>query len=209
MNFTEQSCSDFVKALAGSDPVPGGGGASALAAAIGTALGNMVGSLTLGKKKYAEVQDEILELKASADKLQNELLELVRKDAECFEPLSRAYGLPKSTPEEAEKRERVMEECLDLASSVPMEIMRKCCEAIDVTCRFSKIGTAIAISDAGVSATLLKASLQGASLNVYINTKLMTNRTKAEALNKEADAMLLEYGKKVDDTFDEVRKRLL
>ena len=208
MNFTEQSCRDFVKALAGSDPVPGGGGASALAAAIGTALGNMVGSLTVGKKKYADVQEEILELKASADKLQEELLELVRKDAECFEPLSRAYGMPKSTPEEVSEREKVMEECLDLASSVPMEIMRKCCEAIDVTCRLSEIGTAIAISDVGVSATLLKASLQGASLNVYINTKLMKDRAKAEALNEEAHSMLSEYGQKADAAFDKVRKSL-
>lgn len=94
MEFTKGTCEEFVEVLASKAPVPGGGGASALVGAIGTALGNMVGSLTLGKKKYADVQDDIIALKAKADALQAELLGLVQKDAEMFEPLSKAYGLP-------------------------------------------------------------------------------------------------------------------
>ena len=100
MEFTKGTCEEFVEVLASKAPVPGGGGASALVGAIGTALGNMVGSLTLGKKKYADVQDDIIALKAKADALQAELLGLVQKDAEMFEPLSKAYGLPKETEEE-------------------------------------------------------------------------------------------------------------
>lgn len=107
----------------------GGGGASALVGAIGTALGNMVGSLTLGKKKYADVQDDIIALKAKADALQAELLGLVQKDAEMFEPLSKAYGLPKETEEEKAEKARVMEAALKDACSVPVEIMEKICEA--------------------------------------------------------------------------------
>ncbi|MEG1650332.1 MAG: cyclodeaminase/cyclohydrolase family protein, partial [Oscillospiraceae bacterium] len=90
MSFTKDSCEGFVEVLASKSPVPGGGGASALVGAIGAALGNMVGSLTVGKKKYAEVEGEMLALKAKSDSLQQELLALVEKDAEVFAPLAQA-----------------------------------------------------------------------------------------------------------------------
>ena len=99
-NFKLQTCEDFIEVLASKAAVPGGGGAAALTGAIGIALGNMVGSLTVGKKTYADVEDEIIECKKEADEIAKEFLELMDKDAEAFEPLSRAYGLPKSTPEE-------------------------------------------------------------------------------------------------------------
>ena len=98
--MTDKSCEDFVFALASNAPVPGGGGASALVGAVGIALGDMVGSLTLGKKKYADVQADIERLKERAGEIERELLNLIERDAEVFEPLSRAYGLPKETPEE-------------------------------------------------------------------------------------------------------------
>ena len=102
--FTDYSCKDFITVLSGKAPVPGGGGASALAGAIGIALGNMVGSLTVGKKTYAAVEEDIIQCKKKADDITARLLDLVEKDAEAFEPLSAAYGMPKSTPEEIEKR---------------------------------------------------------------------------------------------------------
>ena len=158
MGFSTVPCNEFVEVLASKAPVPGGGGASALVGAIGTALGNMVGSLTVGKKKYAEVEDEMWELKKKCDELQKDFLRLIERDAEVFEPLSKAYGMPRSTEEEKAEKARVMEIVLKDACSVPMEIMEKCCEAI---------------SDAGVGAAFCKAALKGASLNVYINTKSM------------------------------------
>ena len=173
MGFSTTPCNEFVEVLASKAPVPGGGGASALVGAIGTALGNMVGSLTVGKKKYADVEAEIMELKGKCDILQKELLELVEKDAIVFEPLSRAYGMPKNTEEEKAKKAQVMEKVLKDACSVPMEIMEKCCEAIDLIEIFAQKGSVIAISDAGVGAAFCKAALEGASLNVYINTKSM------------------------------------
>ena len=104
MGFSTVPCNEFVEVLASKAPVPGGGGASALVGAVGTALGNMVGSLTVGKKKYADVEAEMYELKAKCDTLQAELLALVERDAEVFEPLSKAYGRPRATEEEkAEK----------------------------------------------------------------------------------------------------------
>ena len=106
-NFKSQTCEDFIEVLASKAAVPGGGGASALAGAIGIALGNMVGSLTVGKKTYADVEEEIIECKKQADEIAKEFLELMDKDAEAFEPLSKAYGLPKSTPEELAKKEEI------------------------------------------------------------------------------------------------------
>ena len=208
MGFTKSSCEEFVDVLASKAPVPGGGGASALVGAIGMALGNMVGSLTVGKKKYADVEADIIALKEKATALQADFLRLVEADAEAFEPLAKAYGMPRETEEEKAEKARVMEIVLKDACSVPMEIMEKCCEAIDLIVEFAAKGSKLAISDAGVGAAFCKAALQGASLNVYINTKSMANREYAEELNKKADAMLEKYTKIADETFESVLGRL-
>ncbi len=208
MGFSTVQCDEFVTVLASKAPVPGGGGASALVGAVGTALGNMVGSLTVGKKKYADVEAEMWELKAKCDKLQAELLTLIERDAEVFEPLSKAYGMPRETEEEKAEKARVMEIVLKEACSVPMEIMEKCCEAIDVIVEFAAKGSALAISDAGVGVIFCKAALQGASLNVFINTKSMKNREYAEELNAKAEAMLAKYTVLADEVFAQVRGRL-
>ena len=208
MGFSTVPCNEFVEVLASKAPVPGGGGASALVGAIGTDLGNMVGSLTVGKKKYADVEEEMYALKAKCDTLQKELLALVEKDAEVFEPLSKAYGMPRNTEEEKAEKARVMEIVLKDACSVPMEIMEKCCEAIELIQEFAAKGSTLAISDAGVGAAFCKAALEGASLNVYINTKSMKNREYAEELNAKADAMLAKYPKMAEEIFESVLGRL-
>jgi len=208
MGFSTVPCNEFVEVLASKAPVPGGGGASALVGAIGTALGNMVGSLTVGKKKYADVEAEMYELKAKADALQKELLNLIERDAEVFEPLSKAYGMPKETEEEKAEKARVMEIVLKDACSVPMEIMERCCEAIDIIEIFAEKGSTLAISDAGVGAAFCKAALEGASLNVFINTKSMKNREYAEELNAKANEMLSVYPKKAEEIFNSVLGRL-
>ena len=208
MSFTDNTCKEFVEVLATKAPVPGGGGASALVGAIGTALGNMVGSLTVGKKKYADVEDEIIQLQKKADALQADLLALVEKDAEVFEPLSKAYGMPKDTPEQIAEKDRVMEECLIAACDVPMQIMKKCCEALDIMGGFAEKGSKLALSDAGVGAIVCKAALQGASLNVFINTSSMKDRERAEATEAEANEMLDKYTKIADAIFNDVKERL-
>ena len=208
MSFSDKSCSEFVEVLASKAPVPGGGGASAMVGALATALGNMVGSLTVGKKKYAAVEEEMWALKDRCDRLQKDFLHLVERDAEVFEPLARAYSMPKNTEEEKAEKARVMEIVLRDACSVPMEIMEKCCEAIDIIAVFAEKGSVIAISDAGVGAAFAKAALKGASLNVYINTKSMADRALAEELNAKCDRMLEEYTGKADAIFDSVLGRL-
>ena len=197
IDFTENSCKDFIDVLASSAPIPGGGGASALVGAIGVALGNMVGSLTVGKKRYADVEEDIIRCKKEADEITKRLLELVAKDAEVFEPLSKAYSLPKSTPEELAKKEEVMAVVLKDACEVPLEIMKTCARGLDLMSR-------IALSDAGVGATLLKSALQGASLNIYINTKSMKDRVLAQQLNDETDSLRKTYEKKADEIFENV-----
>ena len=204
---TKLSCEEFIEVLASKAPAPGGGGAAALVGAIGTALGNMVGSLTEGKAKYADVQDDIVALKSQADVLQERFVKLVAKDAEVFEPLSRAYGLPKETEEQKAHKAEVMEACLAECCEVPLQIMEACCEAIDLHEQFAAKGTAIAISDVGCGVICCKSALQAASLNVFINTKSMGNREHADACNKRANDMLSAYCAKADAIFADVASR--
>ena len=208
MGLSTSRCDEFVEVLASKAPVPGGGGASALVGAVGTALGNMVGSLTVGKKKYADVEEEMYALKEKASALQADFLRLIERDAEVFEPLAKAYGMPRETEEEKAEKARVMAIVLKDACSVPMEIMEKCCEALELIVEFAAKGSALAISDAGVGAAFCKAALLGASLNVFINTKSMADKEYAAELNAKADAMLEKYTKIADEVFESVNARL-
>ena len=203
-DFTRESCRDFVAALASSAPVPGGGGAAALVGAIGTALGSMVGALTLGKKKYADVQREIAALMAKCENLQVALMDQVPADAEGFEPLAKAYGIPKDDPE----RGRILEEATAVACEVPLRIMRLDCEAIDAVAVLAQKGSRLAVSDAGCAAACLKAALMSAALNVRINTKSMTNRELAGEMNAQVDQMLETYGALADRVYGTVNAAL-
>ena len=200
----EMNLNQFLEQLASAAPVPGGGGASALAGALGIALGNMVGSLTVGKKKYAAVEDEIRDLNEKAAALREELLCLVEKDAEVFEPLSKAYGIPKDDP----GREEVMANVLKAAAEVPLAIMKKCCEALDLIAVYAEKGSVLAVSDAGCAASLCRAAMESAALNVYINTKSMADRSLADSMNQEVCAMLQEYSQKADAIYQSVSGRL-
>jgi len=201
MDFAQETCTKFVEVLASNAPVPGGGGASALVGAIGTALGNMVGSLTVGKKKYAAVESEILALKAKCDGLQQELLAQIAADAKGFEPLAKAYGIPKDDP----NRAAVLEEATVTACKVPVRIMELCCEALDAIAVFAEKGSRLAVSDAGCGAVCCKAALQAASLNVFINTKTLQNRTLAEEMNRKCLGMLDKYCALADQVFETVK----
>ena len=201
MDMTLASCREFVTVLASDAPAPGGGGAAALVGAIGTALGNMVGSLTVGKKKYAAVEAEIIALKAKCDDLQKQLLDQVEADEVNFLPLAKAYGIPKDDP----NRDKVMEEATIIACSTPMHIMELCCEAIEAITVFAEKGSRLAVSDAGCGAVCCKAALQAASLNVFINTKSLKNREVAEEMNAKANGMLDKYCAMADDIFASVR----
>lgn len=208
MEMMERTCSQFLAELASKAPTPGGGGTAALVGAAGVALGNMVGNLTTGKKKYAAVEEKIQALNAKAETLRKELEALVQEDAEAFAPLAAAYGLPKDTPEQAADKERVMETALTRAALVPITIMQKCLEGITLAYSYAVDGSTMAISDAGCAAVLCKAALQAASLNVFVNTKLMTNREFATALEHTAEQLLDAGTSYADEAFHYVNEKL-
>lgn len=202
--LASQRLDDTLIALASSAPVPGGGGASALAAAVGAALGEMVCSLTSGKARYADVQDRVEAAADGLSRLRLELLALADADAAAFEPLSRAYGLPRSTEEERARKAEVMEETLRVASEPPMRIMAAIREAIDLVDEVSQIGSRIAISDAGAGAAILSAALRAASLNVLINARSMADRAYADDLVARARALVSEGCAVADAAFERV-----
>lgn len=188
----EQKTTDFLEALSSKEPVPGGGGASAAVGAFASALGMMVANLTAGKKTYAAVEEEILETKERLLALQKELVRLTDEDAKAFEPLSRAYGLPRETEEEKAERARIMEAALYEASRVPLQIMQTVRQVMELLRILGEKGSRIAISDVGVGILFAQAALEGASLNIYINTRLMQEKERAARLNAEADALIRE-----------------
>ena len=168
----------------------------------------MVGSLTVGKPKYSDVETEILRLKMKADILQINLLRLIDEDAKVFETLSTAYAMPKDTLEQQTQKKIILECALKDACSVPIKIMQHCCEAIELIETFALKGSRIALSDAGIGAIFCKAALQGASLNVFINTKIMINKGDADNLNSKAEEMLQAYGTKADKILAYVNQQL-
>ena len=200
----EKNVDRFLETLASSAPTPGGGGAAALCGALGIALGNMVGNLTLGKKKYADVQEDIQALNAEAEALRADFVTLIDADAEAFAPLSKAYAIPKDNP----KRTELMEAALLKAVQPPMELMRKCVKALDVISGYAAKGSALAISDAGCAAALCCAAMEAAALNVKINTKSMKNRAVADNINAEMNELLQKYFALSQEIYNDVSGRL-
>lgn len=200
MAMSEKSCDYFLDVLASKAPVPGGGGAAAMGGAIGMALSNMVGNLTVGKKKFADVEDEVKELLEKGYKIIDQLKALVDKDAEVFEPLSKAYGLPKDTPEQAAHKAKVMEECSITACSVPREIMRQAYAGIKIHERMGQIGTKLAISDVGCGVVFLKAALVSGYLNVIINLGAIKDEKYVAEASQEMNRLLEDGSRIADET---------
>ena len=203
--IAQKSCVDFIEVLASKAAVPGGGGAAALAGAIGMALGSMVCNLTAGKKKYAQYEETIQEILTKASKLQDELLSMIDKDAEGFYPLSKAYGLPTSTEEEKQYKAETMEKCLKVACEVPMNIVRLCFDSIKLHEELVDKGSKLAISDVGCGVQCLRAAILSGQLNVIINVNSMNDREYAGKIEDECN-QLVEDGVKI---CDEVYKKVL
>ena len=202
-NLTEKSCTGFAAVLASKAPVPGGGGASALVGALGAALCSMVANYTVGKKKYAAVEEDVKAILAEAEELRGRLLGLVEADAAAFEPLSRAYGIPKDDP----TRDEVMERCLRAAAAPPMELLRLSCRAIELHQALLDKGSVMVLSDVGTGVIFCWSALYGAALNVKVNTRLMKDREYAQAMNTETDALVNQYRKIADQVYEAVMGR--
>ena len=204
MSLTNSTLQEFTEQLASKTSVPGGGGASAMVASIGVALGDMVGEFTVGKKKYADVEPEIIKLMEKAQDIRVELLKCIDDDAVAFEPLSKAYSIPKEDP----TRDEIMEKCLKDAAQVPFQILQLACEAVDLQREFADKGSVIMISDAATGVAMLQGAIKGAAVNVKINTKSMKDREYAEALDSKVAALVEEYNKKSNEIYNSVIERL-
>ena len=202
--LTELSCSEFTAELASKKAVPGGGGASALAGAVGAALGNMVGQLTAGKRKYAEVEEDMQRLMHETEALRADFIACVDEDAECFAPLSRVYAMPKDTP----GRDGLMEEALRTAASVPLRVMELSCKAIELIKELGEKGSILAVSDAATGAMLCRAALFGGAVNVIANTGLMKDKEYADALDEKMAVMLDKYAQMADLIYADVWEKL-
>jgi formiminotetrahydrofolate cyclodeaminase len=208
MRFEEQQIGTYLEALASKEAVPGGGGVSALTGALAAGLTQMVCSLTVGKKRYADVEQEICETANALEHLRERLVSCMQEDALAFEPLSKAYGLPKDTQEQLRQRETIMEECLLRAAQPPLHICEAVTELVPLICTAAEKGSRLAISDAGCAAVLAAAALKAAALNVTVNTRLMKNRETAEQLDAQVDALLLKVPEQLDAIYAQVHARL-
>lgn len=183
------SCTDFCDALAAREPTPGGGGAASYVGALAAALCSMVGNYTTGKKAYVAVQDEIGKMLEEAEASRMRLMELVDEDAEAFLPLSRAYAIPKDNPERAS----TLEEATKCACAAPLQMMREICGVVALLEEMGKKGSRMLQSDVACGALLARAALEAASINVFVNTRTLTDRSFASATEEEVDEMLVAY----------------
>ncbi len=204
MRISEKTCVDFVDVLASKSAVPGGGGAAALTGAIGIALGSMVCNLTIGKKKYAEYEESVKSILEKARELEKDLINMIDEDAECFLPLSKAYGLPNSTEEEKKIKAETMESALKTACEVPIKIVKVCYEAIKLHEDLVDKGSRLAISDVGVGVQCLRAAILSGQLNVIININSIKDEEYVNKVRNEVNN-LVEDGVK---TCDEVYKKV-
>lgn len=199
---------EFIDALASKAPTPGGGGASAYAGALASALASMVGNLTVGKKKYAAVEERVqTELLELAD-TRIRLLELIDEDAEAFAPLAAAYRLSRGTEEEAAAQRAALQAALVGACEAPLAIMGQCVQVIESCVFLARHGSVLAVSDAGAGAVLAKAALLAASLNVRINIGSMDDEARAAAYRDQMEDLITAGSALADDVYADVVERL-
>ena len=198
----QESCKNFAELLASKTSVPGGGGAAAFAGALGVALCSMVGNFTIGKKKYADVEEDIRIILEKAETIRLELLDLVDEDARAFAPLAEAYGISKDDP----KRSEIIEAATLNACDVPIKIIKYCTKAIDLFSEILEKGNRMLISDVGCGALMCRASMECAAMNVFINTGTLKDREKADNIEKEVDEALKKYCPTASEIAEKVNK---
>lgn len=198
----------FLDALASSQATPGGGSAAAIIGAMGAALVSMVCNLTIGKKKYAEVEGEMKDVLARAEALRAKLTGMIEDDVNAFNQVMAAYGMPKETDEDKAAREAAIQAALKVATDVPL----RCCHAaravIDLAETASDKGNLNVISDAGVGVLAGYAALRSAALNVFTNARMITDKTFAEAKLKELHELLAGAEEATEKAYNVVQGKL-
>ena len=204
MGLTEKSCAEFAEKLASKEPVPGGGGVAALAGALGAALGTMVANYSIGKKAFLGMEDKHKEIIDKTTALREKMLGLVDEDAENFEPLSKAYGMPSSTDAEKEEKEKVLQAALKVAAKGPIEMVECIYDVIKLHEELVDLSTKLIISDVGCGVQMLKAAIYSASLNVTVNLNSIKDEVYVEETKEKVTRLVSEGGKICDEVFDKV-----
>jgi glutamate formiminotransferase/formiminotetrahydrofolate cyclodeaminase len=181
-----ETLSGFMASVASSTPTPGGGSVVAHVAALAAALAQMVAGLTVGKKKYAAVEEDMRQLGVRAASLGSRLSQLVEADARAYGAVSAAYKMPKEPPEASAARQKAIERALMGAAEVPLETARLCAEVTEIAAAVAARGNTNAVSDAGVAALLADAACRGAAYNVRINVAALPDRAAGASLAAEA-----------------------
>ncbi len=160
---------DFLADVASGKPTPGGGSVSALTGSLGASLARMVAGLTLGKEKFAEVEDEMQEVADLAEDIQEELTQAIARDSDAFDAVMAAFRMPKETDEQKQARSKAIQAATRLATEVPLQTAKSAAKVIDMAQTVAEKGNPNAVTDAGVAALLGLAAVEGALLNVDIN----------------------------------------
>jgi len=193
----DKKVSNFLDELASNSPTPGGGSVAALAGALGAALISMVGNLTIGKKKYEDVEEDIKKIISSSEKLRYELSQLIEEDVKAFNNFMATYKMPKETEDEKKIRTEKIQESLIEAAKVPLKVAYKCLEVLSLSREVAEKGNINVISDAGVAVLLAEAALESAILNVKINLRMIKDEKTREELSSSIKEILLkEKGQK-------------
>ncbi|MFQ5905601.1 MAG: cyclodeaminase/cyclohydrolase family protein [bacterium] len=206
--FQEQKLSEFLSLLSSSAPTPGGGSASALSGAIGASLLAMVANLTIGKKKYADVEAEMKEALSRATTLRDEMSALIDEDARSFDAVMAAFKMPRETDDQKKARKGRIEEATKLATETPLRVMRKCLEGIDICSVVARKGNRNSISDAGVASLEFETATKGAMLNVLINLPGIQDESFKERAKTEADSIYESVESKSREILDLVRSKM-
>ena len=204
MNTKQKTLLTFSQELASSLPAPGGGGAAALAGSLSASLVSMAANLTLGKKKYADVEPEMRESIEHCEKLSDTLLALIDRDEECFLPLAAAYSLPKDTPD----YESIRRDALLAAASSPLEMLRTIADILPSLDILFEKGSRLLLSDVGCSASLCLAAARCAAMNVFVNTKLLPVDSAARDIADETAALLQKCSERAGKISDAVLMQL-
>jgi methenyltetrahydrofolate cyclohydrolase len=186
----DQSIQVFLNELASKTSTPGGGSAAAIMGAMGAALVSMVCNLTIGKKNYAEVEEELRSVLARAEAVRERLTDMIQADVEVFDQVMSAYGLPKDTEEQKAARSHAIQVALKAATEVPLDCARVCLEAIKLSQIVAEKGNPSVISDAGVAVLAAYAALRSAALNVYVNAKGIKDEAFVKARLAELEKIL-------------------
>jgi len=204
----DKKVSNFLDELASNSPTPGGGSVAALAGALGAALISMVGNLTVGKKKYEDVEEDIKKIIGSSEKLRYELSQLIEEDVKVFNNFMATYKMPRETEDEKKMRTEKIQEALIEAARVPLRVAYKCMEILSLSKEVAEKGSINTVSDAGVAALMAEAALESAILNVKINLKMIKDEKLRTELSSSIKEILLKENGQKEEVLEIVESKM-